>query len=131
MAEEQYIGIPEVAKRLHYNPSTIRKQAKEGKIPSIQIGREYRIAESWLDEQLGKATGKKKDPSAEGPEVKAEPAKAEAHTEVKANRPFHARASKVGGPGDSSATGEAKKAGLFDDYDSLYSFGKGGDNDDE
>lgn len=60
--------IKEVAKVLKIDPFTAYKYAKDGSIPAVRVGRNWRvheeILEEWLRKRSGKCTGawKKKKP---------------------------------------------------------------------
>ncbi|HUM44396.1 MAG TPA: helix-turn-helix domain-containing protein [Fervidobacterium sp.] len=49
----EYLSIDEVASRLHVSRKTVYMLVKEGKIPAIRIGVQWRIPESFLEEGTG------------------------------------------------------------------------------
>lgn len=46
----EYLSIDEVASRLHVSRKTVYMLVKEGKIPAIRIGVQWRIPESFIDQ---------------------------------------------------------------------------------
>ena len=50
----QIMTTKEVAKYLKLHPITICKLSKEGKIPSVQIGRVWRFDKEVIDEWIAK-----------------------------------------------------------------------------
>ena len=52
--------LDEVAKYLRIHKSTVYRMTKEGKIPAIKIGNQWRFKKNKIDEWLGKQ-GDKKD----------------------------------------------------------------------
>jgi len=51
--------LDEVAKYLRIHKSTVYRMTKEGKIPAIKIGNQWRFKKNKIDEWLGKQGDKK------------------------------------------------------------------------
>lgn len=106
MGQDEYLPIPEVARRLKYHPQTIRDQVRSGAIPSIKVGNHYRIPVSWLNEQETKA-GKKSEPEKKeekpGAATKVVTSPAPVATEVKTSKKFQPKPSKAGAAQKQSA----------------------------
>jgi excisionase family DNA binding protein len=51
--------LDEVAKYLRIHKSTVYRMTKEGKIPAIKIGNQWRFKKNKIDEWLGKQVEKK------------------------------------------------------------------------
>jgi excisionase family DNA binding protein len=49
----EYLTPEQVAERLHVSRKTVYNLLKEGKIPAIRIGVQWRIPESFLEEGTG------------------------------------------------------------------------------
>ena len=52
---KDYITIPELAKILGVSRISVFKKVKKGEIKAIKIGRNYAIAQKYIDALLGKA----------------------------------------------------------------------------
>ena len=99
MGQEDYLPIPEVARRLKYHSQTIRDQVRAGTIPSIKVGNHYRIPVSWLNEQEAKASKKtepeKKEEKPSGSTAVVQKPAPGASTEVKTTKKFQPKPSKA------------------------------------
>lgn len=63
MQEEKLLTRTEVQEILRISQSKIYRLIREKKIPSIRVGKTYRIRRSDLDEYLGTKKGEMKDAS--------------------------------------------------------------------
>jgi excisionase family DNA binding protein len=56
MQFESLVGAPEVARLLNLHAKTVSRMAKEGRLPSVRIGKAYKfrvsILNQWLDGQM-------------------------------------------------------------------------------
>lgn len=53
--EEALFSVEQVAERLGLHVRTVRNYVREGKLPAVRIGKQYRIAQSDLDAFTGRA----------------------------------------------------------------------------
>lgn len=52
VADDEYLTTEEAAKLLKLHPDTVRRLIREGKLPGIKIGGQYRIRRRDIDEKL-------------------------------------------------------------------------------
>lgn len=55
MAEEDFLTVPEVAKRLRVTAMTVYRWIEDGRLPAVQIAKHYRIRSDALDAMLDSA----------------------------------------------------------------------------
>lgn len=48
--EKQYLTVLEVARRFGVNSSTVYRLAKQGKLPAVKVGSQWRFSMARLDE---------------------------------------------------------------------------------
>lgn len=70
-AAGSFLTLDEVATRLGVHVKTVRRQVREGRLPAVRVGRQYRVAAGELERVTSHASP-----------VAAEPVRRERHVEV-------------------------------------------------
>ncbi len=61
MSQEDMLTVDEVAKELRVDPKTVRRWIQRGELVAIDIGREYRIRRSSLNDFISRRETDKRD----------------------------------------------------------------------
>lgn len=48
----EYLTTEQLVERLHYNPKTIQRYAKAGKLPGVRIGRKWQFSVADIERKL-------------------------------------------------------------------------------
>jgi len=52
LKDRLFAEVREVAEVFGYDPRTVRNGIKDGSIPAVKVGRNYRVPVAWIRQQL-------------------------------------------------------------------------------